>query len=113
MIAAYRIRHGPETVDSFVHSLIQSARVGIADKGAIEEWVENTINCMVKQTIAHRRHMNNTMLGIPNVALFVSAVLIGFVCQIFMQCYDVVHEMTAEISHTGLFLFPFDKLLPR
>ena len=68
-----------------------STRIGVADKRAIEKWIELTVQRMVEQPISHYGLMDVTRLWIVYLEGFIHSVPIGVVFQIAVQDKYVVH----------------------
>lgn len=66
--------------------LSDAARIRIGDESLIKIRVENPIDSVVDEAIAHARLVNIARLGVGDAKVMITPMAIGFVLQISMQC---------------------------
>ena len=103
----------PEAVHRAVRSLPFATRIRISNKSAVEEWIEDPVDRMVHEPVAHARFVNVAGLRVADLERAVVAVPVCFLFQIATKREYVVHQAMLEFLYVFLLTLPFHKLLSR
>lgn len=76
IIFRYLASEGAKAVHRSVRALPYSAGIGVGDEQSVKEWVEDTIEGVVQEPVAHARFVDVTRLRVANFEMLVRAVLI-------------------------------------
>lgn len=57
-----------------MHTFFVSAGERISNKSSIEKWIQNSVDGMMKQSIANTGFVNMATLGVGDIKTFVAAV---------------------------------------
>ncbi len=96
-----------------MRSLPHSTRVRVSNEGAVEEWVEHTMNSMMQKSVAHHGFVDVAWLGVRDVEGVITTMSVCFVCEISMDGEDIVEKVILEKLHIHLTPFSTNKFFPR
>ena len=102
-----------EAIDGLVCPLPNLTRKRIVDEIGYKERIENPVDRMMQETIAHRGFVNVAEFGIVDFEMLIGTVNVGFSFEIIVKIKDVIHEMQAKLLHILLVPLASDKLAPR
>ena len=103
----------PETIHRFVCPLPKSARVRVADEGAVEEGVEYAIERVVEEPVAYARLVDVAGLWVRYFEVAVTAMLICSRRKVVVKNENILHEISLKFLHISAFSFPLYELSPR
>jgi len=95
-----------------VRALPEAAGVGVGYERAVEEGVEHAVEGMVEKAVAHGCFMDVAGLRVVDFEGLVGAMSVGSLCQVSMECQEVVHQPMLELLHVGFLSFAPHKLPP-
>ena len=95
-----------------MRSLADPAGKRIGNERPVEEWIEDPVDGMMEQTVAHARFVNVPAFRVVDDETLVAAVPIRPVYQILVKCDNVVHQTGCECPYVALLSFSYDKLFP-
>ena len=74
-----------EPINRFVRAFVDTARIRIVNKTLVENWIQNAVNGVVQNSIAHPGFVNQTSFGIADIKRVIRTVAIGFIFQLQIQ----------------------------
>ena len=112
MIMAGLGRELAKPVDGFVHPLPIPAGKRVGNKYSIEEWIQDAVDGVMQQPIAHARFVDVAQFWIGDVETLIGAVAISAIDQRFMKRDNVIHQVSTEFAHVAFLFLADDELLP-
>jgi hypothetical protein len=106
------VRERAKTVERLMRPPAHPARIRIGDKRSVEEWVQDAMNRMMHEPIAHGCFVNVSGFGVADPEMMVRTVTIRADAQIAMERKDIVHEPQLELLHVYLVALAADEFLP-
>lgn len=74
-----------ESLQSFVRTFVQSARIRVRDEFFVEVGVKHSIDCVVEKSVSHCSFVDVSGLGVRDVEGVIIAMSICFVLKVSMQ----------------------------
>ena len=113
VILAHPICVSSKNVHRAVRSFPETTRVRIIDELSVKKWIQDSIDSMVHESIAHTRLMNIAWLWVAYFEMMVATMTISARNEILVKRRDIFYEIVFKRLHVFLFLLAFQKLLPR